>query len=68
MVMIKVVAKMDNELSLEKRLSAIANPSSVECEMAEPMKAFFLAMRRGEMSPQVIERKIVPKRAKSKKS
>jgi hypothetical protein len=56
----KVVEKIARELSAENKLSAIAKPKSVEWEIADPIKAFFLAIKRGEISPQVIERKSVP--------
>lgn len=67
-VMNKVVAKMERELSLENKLRAIARPKSVEWEMAEPIKAFFLAIKSGEINPQVMERKMVPSKAYNKKS
>jgi hypothetical protein len=59
---------MGREFSLENKLKAIAKPRSVEWEIAEPIKAFFLAIKRGEINPQVIERKMVPNKAYNKKS
>ena len=59
---------MERDCSAENKLRAMANPKSVEWEIAEPIKAFFLAINNGEMSPQVRERKSVPKSAYRRKS
>jgi hypothetical protein len=64
----KVVPKIESEFSAENRLRAIARPRRVEWEMAEPIKAFFLAMRSGEINPHVADKKNVPTSAYNKKS
>jgi hypothetical protein len=67
-VIVNVVTKIESELSALNKLRAMARPRSVEWEIADPINAFFLAIKSGEIRPHVIERKSVPKMAYNKKS
>jgi hypothetical protein len=58
-----VKRKIEKVCPAVKRLRAIESPNNVEWEIAEPIKAFFRAIKRGEINPQVKLRKRDPIRA-----
>lgn len=66
--MIKVETNTGRALAASNKLSEIASPRSVECEIAAPIKAFFRAIIKGEMIPQVIDRNKVPSSAYKRNS